>query len=104
MITVEANAALSDGKHNIQHQARFKPKFFLAQCKRHRLKRQATIISGCFTRKKDHSDNKQANMKEIEYQLYWYWQETDSVTKADERAEANGVIKYFVKRLILHSP
>ena len=37
--------------------------------------RQTTNISGSFARKEDHSTNsKQANKKEIEYEVYGYWQ------------------------------
>jgi len=34
-----------------------------------RLKRGSTFIGGSFARKKDHSNSKQANMKDIEYQV-----------------------------------
>ena len=37
---------------------------------------QAIIISGCFARKKKHfnTGRKYGNMKEIDYQVYGYWQ------------------------------
>ena len=34
-----------------------------------RLKRGSTFIGGSFARKKDYSNSKQANMKDIEYQV-----------------------------------
>ena len=36
--------------------------------------RQTTNISGCFAREKDHTNSKQANKKEIDCQVYSYWQ------------------------------